>query len=143
MSQKSTTMADSRDMIGGHDAFRREFGQLPALIRGVAPGDIRRAATVADHVKFLADFLHSHHTSEDDLVWPKLNDRCPRDVQPTVETMEEQHLQIDTALIDLVSTALWWSSTGDETSRDAAADAAERLLPPLNAHLLLSNIGRV
>jgi hemerythrin-like domain-containing protein len=137
VAQKSTTMADSRDMIGGHDAFRREFSSLPDVIRTVAAGDTRRVVVVTDHIEFLTDFLHTHHSSEDELVWPKLNDRCPQDVRPVVRTMEDQHLQIDTALNDLLGAARRWKASGTETDRDAAAAAADRLLPPLNAHLVL------
>lgn len=34
-------MADSRDMIGAHNAFRREFAAIPALVRGIKSGDQR------------------------------------------------------------------------------------------------------
>jgi iron-sulfur cluster repair protein YtfE (RIC family) len=134
---KKAALADSRDMIGAHDAFRREFGALPALIRGVAPSDKRRAVVVAEHAELLVTLLHGHHTSEDDFVWPKLSTRCPDDLYGIVETMEAQHRMIDAALQDLVAAARRWSATADAADREDLADRADRLLTPLNEHLTL------
>jgi hypothetical protein len=65
-------------------------------VRGVSPGDQARARRVADHVAFLLEVLHLHHVGEDRLLWPKLLDRLPADVAPTVELMERQHKTIHT-----------------------------------------------
>ncbi|HVV23762.1 MAG TPA: hypothetical protein VHF06_30285 [Pseudonocardiaceae bacterium] len=52
-------------MIIMHRMFQREIGQAPALIRGVAAGDVERAEIVADHVALVADILFHHHHAED------------------------------------------------------------------------------
>jgi hypothetical protein len=72
----STTHVDTRDMLVVHDSIRRQFGQAPALVRGVAPGDSVRAAVVADHVDLLGALLHHHHAGEDRLLWPVLQPPC-------------------------------------------------------------------
>ncbi|MBK1789233.1 hemerythrin domain-containing protein [Prauserella cavernicola] len=130
-------MADSRDMIGVHDAMRREFGDLPALIAGVPAGDADGTAVVAGHVLMMVDFLHAHHTSEDDHVWPRLRERCPDDVEPLIETMDRQHAFIDGELEALAAGGRRWQASADATDRDAVAAVAERLLPPLYEHLEL------
>ena len=61
MSQPQADAIDTRDMVVVHTAFRREFGLAPALVRGVAPGDQRRADVVADHLEMLTAMLHHHH----------------------------------------------------------------------------------
>ena len=43
--------AKTREMLMVHNAFRREFGLTPALVRGVADGDRQRAETLADHIE--------------------------------------------------------------------------------------------
>lgn len=130
-------MADSRDMIGAHDAFRREFGALPALIAGVPAGDTDGTAVVADHVLMMVDFLHAHHTGEDDNVWPRLRERGPDEVGPLIETMDRQHTFIDGELKALAAGGRRWRASADVTDRDAVAAVAERLLPALHEHLAL------
>jgi hemerythrin-like domain-containing protein len=130
-------MADSRDMIGAHDAMRREFGALPALIAGVPAGDADGTAVVAGHVLMMVDFLHAHHTSEDDHVWPRLRERCPGDVGPLIETMDRQHAFIDGELEALAAGGRRWRASADANDRDAVAAVAERLLPALYEHLAL------
>ncbi|WP_431868569.1 hemerythrin domain-containing protein [Nocardiopsis eucommiae] len=130
-------MADSRDMIGAHDAMRRQFGAMPALIAGVPAGDSASTEVVADHVLMMVDFLHAHHTSEDDHVWPRLRERCPDDVEPLIETMDQQHAFIDGELDALAKGGRRWRASADATDREAVAAVAERLLPALFEHLAL------
>src|SRR5579875_3532551 len=85
---------DGREMLVVHDAFRREFGALPDLVRGVASGDLDRAAVVAGHINLMAGLLHHHHQGEDDAFWPLLAERCPQEVAPLVQFMEIQHRYI-------------------------------------------------
>ena len=91
MTASPTTGIDTRDMVVVHDSIRRQFGQAPALVRGVAPGDTDRAAVVADHLDLLGALLHHHHVGEDRLLWPVLQPRVPADVAATVARMESQH----------------------------------------------------
>ncbi|MEW2195387.1 hemerythrin domain-containing protein [Streptomyces microflavus] len=135
--EKNEKMADSRDMIGAHDAMRREFGALPELIAGVPTGDAHGTDVVAGHVLLMVDFLHAHHTSEDDHVWPRLRERCPDDVGPLIETMDQQHASIDDELKALAAGGRRWQATADASDRDAVAAVAERLLPALYEHLAL------
>ncbi|WP_424569317.1 hemerythrin domain-containing protein [Streptomyces sp. CH-036] len=135
--EKNEKMADSRDMIGAHDAMRREFGALPALVAGVPAGDARGTDVVAGHVLMMVDFLHAHHTSEDDHVWPRLRERCPDDIRPLIATMDQQHTSIDEDLKTLAANGRRWGATADGSDRDAVATVAERLLPGLYEHLAL------
>lgn len=127
--------ADSRDMIGAHVSYRREFGAVPQIVSAVAADDTARAAVVAAHIQLIVNQLHAHHTSEDDGVWPKLHERCPAELEPLVVTMEEQHLSLDRHLRELETSAQRWAGTGSAADRDSVVDAAERLLPPLHEHL--------
>ncbi len=130
-------MADSRDMIGAHDAMRRQFGAMPALIAGVAADDAAGTDVVADHVLMMVEFLHAHHTSEDDHVWPRLRERCPDDVEPLIETMDQQHAFIDGELDALAAGGRRWRASAAAADREALASVAERLLPALYEHLAL------
>jgi hypothetical protein len=50
---------DTWEMVVIHRWFKREFAQLPALVRGVAPGDRVGARYVAEFVEMMAELLHS------------------------------------------------------------------------------------
>jgi hemerythrin-like domain-containing protein len=135
MTLPSEPRADSRDMIGAHISFRREFAAIPGVIGTVAPWDAARAATVADHVDFVVDLLHHHHTSEDEMVWPRLHERCPEDVAPLIGVMQGQHHDIDLVLRAIGELTRAWRTDGDPKVRDRLADAAAALPAPLNEHL--------
>lgn len=126
---------DTRDMIVVHTALRREYRLAPGVVQAVEPGDVARAVTVADHVHLINGFLHHHHTGEDRLLWPKLLERVPAEVAPTVELMESQHHNIH-RLIDSCETLLAsWRNDASQPSRDALAEALAQLHGALGEHL--------
>ncbi|MFI6078713.1 hemerythrin domain-containing protein [Actinoplanes sp. NPDC051343] len=131
----TTVLADSRDMIGAHVNFRREFAALPAAIRRVVAGDTAQAATVGAHAEFLVDLLHHHHHGEDAGVWPRLRERCPGQVQELVEIMEEQHAGLDQALENIKARTQRWVVTANVDDGRALAKVCEDLLGPLTEHL--------
>ncbi|MFF9364979.1 hemerythrin domain-containing protein [Streptomyces griseoluteus] len=135
MAKQNTRPADSRDMYAVHTMFRREFGVLPALIRGVSAHDRARTQIVADHVALLVDLLHAHHRSEDDHCWPKLASRGPEDVAPIVELMRSQHQVVDAALQTMEQRTALWRASSSAADRDALADCIDDVLPPLCEHL--------
>ena len=132
---KTQVMADSRDMLVIHQMFRREFQAIPALVRDVSAGDHTRVAIVADHVEWMATFLHTHHEGEDMLVWPRLVERCPAEVEPVIFTMESQHHGLSLALDGLTAQAVAWRKTCAVAERDALATTATDLLVQIAEHL--------
>lgn len=132
-----TRPADSRAMHVVHRVFRREFTNLPVLIRGVADGDTARAAVVADHVDFLNLYLHDHHHAEDEHVWPRLKERVSAELEPLVRTMEDQHEDLDRALTDLAERSASWRATAAAGARDHLAEAADQVITVLFEHLVL------
>jgi hemerythrin-like domain-containing protein len=128
-------LADVRDMYMAHTMFRREIGLAPALIRGVAPGDVERVAVVADHLQIVDNSLHHHHTAEDRHLWPRLTERAGDAAEPVVRVMEAQHGAID-KLLDEVRTGLAdWRDTADPTLGASLADTAAELYERLVEHL--------
>jgi hemerythrin-like domain-containing protein len=82
-----------QQMVVIHRVFRREFGLLPALIRGVAADDVERAKVVADHATGLLRLVHLHHTGEDEYLWPVLLERVEVEAD-LIRRMEDQHLHV-------------------------------------------------
>jgi hemerythrin-like domain-containing protein len=126
---------DTRDMLVAHGVLRREFREALELVSGVSPGDQARARPVAGHVVFLVQVLQLHDAGEDRLLWPKLLDRLPADVAPTVELMERQHEVIHALVEEVTATALRWRSSADVTERDRLVESLDRLLTELSEHL--------
>jgi hemerythrin-like domain-containing protein len=132
----TSTAIDTREMVVVHTAFRRELGAAPALVRGVAAGDLPRAEVVAEHVQLLLEMLHHHHVGEDELLWPKLLQRVPAELTATVLLMESQH-ELIAAELEAAQAALpSWRAAAAVTVRERLASALERLHPLLVEHLV-------
>jgi hemerythrin-like domain-containing protein len=121
-------------MLTIHRIFRRQFAELQALVQEVPAGDAMRVGAVADHLGFLIDGLHMHHTTEDDLIWPKLLDRAGLDA-PLVERMEEQHRQIDASVAEVRAAMSAWRSELTQATSSALADRIGEFLVVLEGHL--------
>jgi hemerythrin-like domain-containing protein len=128
-------MADSRSMTVIHDMFRREFSAIPDLVRAVPGGDRAQAALVADHVAWMVTFLHTHHETEDRLVWPVLLNRAPARSDAVIHTMQAQHLGLAQALDRLAATAFTWRTSSSVQDRNTVVEEAGDLLPRITEHL--------
>jgi deazaflavin-dependent oxidoreductase (nitroreductase family) len=83
----------------------------------------------------MVTFLHTHHEGEDLLVWPKLLERGPDEIDPLVHMMEAQHAGVASALDDLAAKVAEWRRTSAVQDRTAVALAATDLLPRIAEHL--------
>ncbi|WP_052664139.1 hemerythrin domain-containing protein [Nitriliruptor alkaliphilus] len=125
----STEGAAAREMPIIHRIFRRQFAEVRTLMQEVPAADTARVGAVADHLVFLLDGLHMHHTTEDDLIWPKLLDRTELDA-PLVERMEEQHQQIDASVAEVrAATQAWRSDPTPATSSSISCLHVESWTP--------------
>jgi len=130
----STGGPAARDMPIIHRIFRRQFAEVRALVQEVPSAEGMRVHAVADHLGFLLDGLHMHHTTEDDLIWPKLLDRAGLDA-PLVKRMEEQHQQIDAAVAEVRAAMSAWCSDPTPATSSALADRLGEFLVLLEGHL--------
>ena len=130
----SATLTDVHDMLVAHRAFRREFTLAPRIVRDVAPGDTARAALVADHVTRILDALHQHHSSEDELLWPKLLDRCPPDAA-LVQRMEAQHERVEHHTERLRTALQRWRVEARPAVTEEVASTLDALRDALLEHL--------
>jgi hemerythrin-like domain-containing protein len=122
-------------MIMLHNAFRREFRLLPALVLGVAQGDTERSRTVADHIDFLTTILHAHHRGEDLVLWPILLDRGSAEITPVVGVMEGHHKQVEQLDEEIGERVATWRVSALPAQGELLADALDRLVAVLDEHL--------
>ena len=70
-------LCDGDDMRILHNAFLWGYEVAPGLVRGVSPGDLARSEIVGQWLADLDATLHTHHESEDEFLWGKLEQRAP------------------------------------------------------------------
>jgi iron-sulfur cluster repair protein YtfE (RIC family) len=124
---------DRRDMEMVHTMFRREFGLMPALIRGVS--EPARSALIADHFEAVAAVLHHHHHSEEEDLWPLLVQRVGARASGPVELMETQHTRLAEALDTVRGTMRSWCAAPVSETNDTLAFELEQFAALLNEHL--------
>ncbi|MGG5258004.1 hemerythrin domain-containing protein [Phycicoccus avicenniae] len=115
-----------------HRALRRDLERLEVVTR--EPLDDARRAAVCAHVTWLLDFLHHHHVSEDEGVWPLLLRRRP-DLAPMVEEMNAEHAVLAAGSDRLRAAAAEHAADGSDAARrrlhDAVVGMQEATLPHL------------
>lgn len=122
------------DMRILHNAFLWGYEQAPELVRAVLSGDTNRSKFVGEWLSNLDKTLHSHHESEDLLLWEKLEKRSPS-CALHVGQMRAHHAQVASLLDDASPLLEHWTTTADTRIGEQLAEAYERLLEVLKVHL--------
>lgn len=135
MTASDTALTDTREMLIVHSLFRRELRLAGSLVRGVRPGDTRRAQVAGDHLALVEDVLHHHHTAEDELLWPLLTERVAEELHPVVGLMEAQHARVDGLLAEIGQLRQAWVQSPTRAAGDALADRYDALYAGLVEHL--------
>ncbi|HEY7047340.1 MAG TPA: hemerythrin domain-containing protein [Jatrophihabitantaceae bacterium] len=136
----TTSRADVTMMYLIHDAIRRDLDRLEDglhLLASMHAGPRRRALITALDRTWadLDHYLHEHHTSEDDQLWPLLRRQCPLTGE-LLDELEGEHAAIERLVRDCrsgLARALTSYPTFEDASR--AADAMGALRGELRAHL--------
>jgi len=128
------TGCDTSDILLVHRIFRWGYRELPRTVREVAPGDLGRAATVANAVDLIDRGLHIHHEGEDELLWDRLERRDPG-CSMHVDVMKAQHARV-AELLDLVDPLVAeWRSSADPATGERLAAALDDVGTTLGVHL--------
>ncbi|HET6816210.1 MAG TPA: hemerythrin domain-containing protein [Mycobacteriales bacterium] len=134
MSAAALTRPDTTDMVAVHRVFRESLGVAPQLIGSVPGDDAERVNAVAGYYADILAFLHVHHEGEDELLWPKLIERCPEQAD-VIRRIAGQHEGVLTALQTAETYLEAWKA---EPTTDNAATLAAALITlavGLGAHL--------
>jgi hemerythrin-like domain-containing protein len=124
---------DTHDMLLIHRVIRREIGQLPDQFRRAA-GDPARARRVTEHATEMLDFLHTHHSGEDEYLWPVLRPRVTLEAE-LIDRMEEQHHALAEAIHDVRADLATWASSADAETAERMARRLEDAQEIMTAHL--------
>ena len=126
--------ADTRLMGIIHEALRRDLRRTrTVLISTPPPGDDQREA-IAEHLGWMMRFLHAHHTTEDQGLYPMVRARNPA-AAALLDQMHSDHEVIAPAIgrFDAAAASYGRSNTGGDAERLLVAldDLEEHLLPHL------------
>ncbi|MGW0833587.1 hemerythrin domain-containing protein [Streptomyces prunicolor] len=124
---------DTHEMVLIHRVIRREFGQLPRLFRSAA-NDRARSKVIGAHAREMLDFLHTHHTGEDELLFPLLRKRTTLD-RDLLDRMDAQHAQVDDTVAAVNAQLPVWTATADAATGEKMAARIEATMPTLIDHL--------
>jgi hemerythrin-like domain-containing protein len=121
--------ADTRDIAIVHDALRRDLARARATIGGsrVVP-DSRRQA-LADHLRWMMDFLRHHHGGEDHGLWPRVRAKNAG-ASELIDAMEAAHRSVDPRVTQLDEVAAPYGDGGSASEAIAAIDSLESALLP-------------
>jgi iron-sulfur cluster repair protein YtfE (RIC family) len=125
--------SDPFQMAMIHPTFRMEFGNLPGLIRAVAPGDTERSALVGDYLDNMISVLHHHHEAEDEVLWPKLHIRIPR-CHGEIQRAEDEHAGISELIDKVQSLRPSWRGSADSHLAQQLSGAVDELSAGINEH---------
>lgn len=126
--------AHAEEMAVVHRVFRRGFPMVARLVRCTPPGATGRSQVVSEHLDFLLNGLHHHHSGEDENIWPLLLERSALQAA-LVNRMEAQHETVAERSARVRSLLAGWreSATNGEPLAAAIDDLTEALVEHLDA----------
>jgi iron-sulfur cluster repair protein YtfE (RIC family)/uncharacterized protein YndB with AHSA1/START domain len=122
--------ADTAAMRIVHTALRRDYARArTALNQPPYPDDAQRAA-LCGHLNWMTGFLHRHHESEDDSLYPMVAEANPA-AAALIDAMAADHGAVQAALDAVESAVARYAQSADgRTDLIAALDALEEVLLP-------------
>ncbi len=127
------TSVYTHEMVLIHRVIRREFGQLPRLFRSAADNRAQ-SKVIGAHAKEMLDFLHTHHTGEDQLLFPLLRGRTTLDPE-LMARMDAQHAAVDTAVTAITADLPGWTASANAAAGERMASVIDATMPTLLDHL--------
>jgi len=126
--------ADTRMMGIVHGALRRDLCRA-RNVAGTAPYPHgRQRQALGEHVVWLMDFLHAHHTSEDEGLWPAVRAKNPA-AGPLLDSLEADHQRIEPAADALRAAAKRYADSTEDDARTGLVAAIDELGDVLFPHL--------
>lgn len=125
--------ADTRMMGIVHSALRRDLVRARLVLAEPTPLTGERRTALADHVRWLMDFLHHHHTNEDEGLYPMVLEKNPA-AGELLAVMDADHQRITPRILELDVAARSYA-TGAPGSDAALLAAVEELETEMCPHL--------
>jgi hypothetical protein len=131
--QHEPSRPDVSELKAVHGVFRDTLDAAGSLLGGVASSDEQRRSLIANFYQNILAFLHAHHDSEEDVVFPLLRERCPDQIS-IVDHLAEQHVEV-VELAGVAEDTLKEWGAGDPSSQARCVDNLAKLGSSLATHL--------
>lgn len=126
--------ADTRMMGIVHAALKRDLSRARDVLADEPPPRGRQRTALGEHVSWMLEFLHAHHTGEDQGLWPVVRERSPGAAE-LMDSMEADHARIAPAADAAAKASAEFTATTTDAPRVALVDALDDLLIVLVPHL--------
>jgi iron-sulfur cluster repair protein YtfE (RIC family) len=126
--------ADTRLMGIIHEALRRDLRRTRQVLGSEPVPERHQRAAIAAHLAWMMQFLHAHHTTEDQGLYPMVRDRDPAAAE-LLDRMHSEHTAISPAIAAVERYAHAYRHTDDRTQRQQLLSAVEQLEQVLLPHL--------
>ncbi|MDQ3056107.1 MAG: hemerythrin domain-containing protein [Actinomycetota bacterium] len=134
MRTDSDRPADTRMMGIVHDALRRDLQRTTAALSSDPPPADQQRMAIAAHVGWLMDFLHGHHTGEDQGLWPLVRAHNPA-AGDMLGQMDAEHARIGPEIERVQEAAAVYRADACGTALQGLAAGIESLRSVLDPHL--------
>lgn len=124
---------DVSDMLAVHRALTGALEAAPAYV-AKAGVDAERVEVIGSFCENVIEFLHVHHTGEDELVYPVLEQRCAES-RSELERINEQHTLLHAPMDAGRSAVATWRAAPSIDNAQAVIDAIASIVAPLWPHL--------
>lgn len=131
---KTDVPADTRMMGIVHSALKRDLTRARDVLSAEPAPRGRQRVALGEHVSWMLDFLHGHHSGEDQGLWPLVRQRNP-DAAELLDSMEADHARIAPAADAAAAAAAEYTATTTDAPRVALVQALNDLLDVLVPHL--------
>jgi hypothetical protein len=129
-----SSRADTRMMGIVHGALCRDLDRARTVLTAEPCPEHRRARALGEHVVWLMEVLHAHHTGEDEGLWPLVRERDPAAV-PLLDSLDADHRRIEPAAEALTVAARRYAGSATDESRIELLAALDALTTVLVPHL--------
>ena len=126
--------ADTRMMAIVHAALQRDLRRAQDVLAAVPPPGGRQRRALGEHLCWMMEFLHAHHSGEDEGLWPMVRDHNPK-AGALLDSLEADHARISPAAEAVTVAAREYAETSSDVARAAVLDALNRLVEVLVPHL--------
>jgi hypothetical protein len=117
-----------------HGALRRDLLRTHATLSTQPYPHGRQRLALGEHAVWLMEFLHAHHTGEDEGVWPLVRERNPA-ASALLDSLEADHGRIDPAATTVTAAGRRYAGTTTDEPRVELVAALDALTTVLFPHL--------
>ena len=128
-----TYETDVSDMYAVHRALLGALDAAPECVGRAGP-DPARVEVIGSFYENVIEFLHVHHSGEDELIYPVLEERCPES-RPELARVNDQHQSLYAPMDAGRSAVATWRKAASTASAQAVIDAIASIAAALRPHL--------